>query len=111
MQRRQRVGNILKGSENRAAVLLGGLRVGGLRRPLLMQQRSAFKERHGCRGAQAPESSSRGEQLIHGECRAAGICAELDIGQTVGDRDADPGAGIVEIGLRLQYVRALCHEG
>ena len=39
----QRVGDILKGRQHRAAILLGRLRIRGLRGTLLMQQRSALE--------------------------------------------------------------------
>ena len=50
------------------------------------------------------------EQLIDRERGAAGIGGQRDIGQPVGDRDADLGAGGVQVGLGLQHVGTLGHE-
>ncbi len=58
-ERRQGVGDILKGGQDRAAILFGRLNIGGLRGALLVQQRSALEDRRGQRRAQTPEARAR----------------------------------------------------
>ena len=58
----------------------------------------------------APEAGARLEQLIHRQRGTAGIGAQHDIGQAVGDGDADLCAGRMHVGFGLEHVRALRHQ-
>ena len=107
---RQGIGDILKGGQNRAAILFRCLSIESLRGALLMQQRAALKNGGGSGRAQAPEAGARREQLIHGGGRAAGIRRQYDIRQSIRDGNADLGAGIVQVRFGLQHVRALFDE-
>ena len=109
-ERRQGVGDILKGGQNGAAVLFGRLSIGRLRGALLMQQSSALKNRRRDVRAQAPKSGARREQLIHGRGRAAGVGGQQEIGKPVGGGDADLGAGVMQVGFGLQHIGTLRHE-
>src|SRR5579872_581981 len=109
-ERRQRIGHVLTGGEDRAAILRGRLVIRGLRGALLVQQGSALEDGRGEIRPHRPEAGAAREQLIDGERGAAGGGAQGDIGQAVGHGDAYPGAGRVQVGFRLTHVWALRHE-
>jgi hypothetical protein len=111
LQGRQGVGDVLEGREHRRAVLLAGLDVGRLGGLFLMHQGAALEDRRGDGRAQVPEAQARAEHMAEGERGAAGVAGELDIGQPVGDGDADAGAGGMHVGLGLHDVRPLLDQG
>ena len=69
-----------------------------------------MEERGGGGGPQTPEAGAGGEQLVKSQGGVAGIGGEGDVGQAVGDGNADLRAGGVEIGLGLADIGALRHE-
>ena len=110
LQRHQGVGDVLEGAQHGAAVLLRGLSVRSLRSPLLVQEGAALEQRRGRRGADGPEAGAFGEQLVYGERGAACVSGQLNVGQAVGNGDANFRARVVQIRLCLAHVGALRDE-
>ncbi len=90
--------------------MLCGLGVRGRRGTLLMQQCATLE--YGRRGlrTECPKTRSRREQLTEGCGATARIGGQLEIRQPIRNRDTDLGTAVMQIGLRLKYVRALLHE-
>ena len=72
LDRAQRIGDVLKCGDHRAAILRLGLIVRGLCRELPVQQRAAVEDRLGDAAGRFPKPDARREQLIDRERRAAG---------------------------------------
>ena len=85
--------DILKGGHDRAAILGGGLFVGGLRGEFAVQKGRAVED--GLRDAAGndPKFAAGHKQLVEGKRITAGIPGERYIGQPVRNGDADLGAG------------------
>ena len=109
-QGRQRIGDILERAQHGTAILFRRFDIGGLRRTLLVQQRTAIEYRRRQRRAQVPESGTRSKHLANRQSGAAGIRAQGDVRQPVRGGDSHLGAGDMQIRLRLQYVGTLHHE-
>src|SRR6516225_6110019 len=86
-ERGQGIGHILTGGQNRAAVLRGGLRVGGPGGALVVQQGPSLEDWRREVRPHRPEAGPRGEQLIDGEGGAARGRGQRDVGQAVRNGD------------------------
>ena len=95
---------------HRAAILRCRLIEGSLRRELAVQQGAAVEERLRNDAGRGPEADARREQLIDRQRGAADVARQRDVGQAVGDGDADLGAGGLQIGFGGAHVRALLDE-
>src|SRR5690348_1300837 len=101
LQGRERVGDVLEGSQHRALVLLRGFRVRGLGRAFLVLQGSALENRRGEVGSQPPETRAGLEQPADRERGAARVGAQCDVGKAIGNGHAYLRAGGMQVCLRL----------
>ena len=110
LERMQRVRDVLKGGQDRAAILFGGLGKGGLGGALPMPQGAAIEDGLRHARAQIPKAVALREHLAEGHRRAAGIGGQGKVGQPVGNGDANLGAGGMEVFLGLAHIGALLDQ-
>ena len=110
LQGTQRVGDVLKGVDDRAAILRVGLLQSRDCRTFLVQQRHAVEKRLRGVGGKRVEPCAGRKELRDMKGAGAEIGGERDIRQPAGARDADRGGGGMKIGLGGANVRTLRDE-
>jgi hypothetical protein len=97
LERAQRVGHVLEGGDDHAAILSRRLIEAGHRGALLMEQGAAVEDCLRQAAGQAPKDIIGTEQLADLRRAAALTPAESDLRQHVGDGDADLGARSMQL--------------
>ena len=110
LERIQRVSDILKGGQNRAAILFGGLRISGFRGALPVKESAAVKD--GLRDARAhiPKARASREYMAEDHRHAAGIRGQRKVREPIGNSNADLGAGGMQVLLGLAHIGTLLDE-
>jgi len=106
----QRVGNILKRGKNGGAILFRSLNERCLGCTLTMQQSATLKYWLCNISRQSPKPRATSKHLAGLQSHGSGVGGQSRIRQPVRHRDANLGAGGVQIFLGLTHIRSLFHE-
>ena len=110
IERGQRIGYVLKGCQDRDAILCPRLVQTRLGRVLPVFQRAEIEDRLRDRTGDTPELVVAGEHLRERDCRAAEDGGDGKLGQAIGDGNANQRARCVKLLFGGPDVRALLDD-